>query len=140
MNEIQKEFAQKITKKLTLIPISVFFLNPVDPVADNVPDYFEKIRKPMDLHTVTKKLESDSYASVEEWRKDVNLIWKNALTYHNEGTFINSIARELMDVFKNMSETIPKSELDAWMFKVRKMQNKLDKLINSKPRNTNENV
>ena len=54
MNEIQKEFAQKITKKLTLIPISVFFLNPVDPVADNVPDYFEKIRKPMDLHTVTK--------------------------------------------------------------------------------------
>lgn len=138
MNEIQKEFALKTTKKIYSLPISVYFLNPVDPIKDNVPDYFEKISKPMDLGTVLQKLESDAYSSVDEWKKDVNLIWKNALNYHKNNEVIIMIAKELMDVFKSYTELIPRSELEAWTYKVRRMQSKLDKLINSKPEAINK--
>jgi hypothetical protein len=39
-------------------PEAVYFLAPVDPVALNIPAYFEVVKRPMDFGTVEKKLAS----------------------------------------------------------------------------------
>lgn len=133
MTKIQKLSCIKITKKLMDFPISVFFLNPVDPINDGVPDYFEKVKKPMDLNKVMVRLNEGYYPSIDEWKKDVNLIWKNALLYHTDDSIVFIIAKELQDTFKKMCENIPKTELEMWTCKIKKTHSKLMKLISAKP-------
>ena len=133
MTQIQKNYCIKVTRKIMDYPISVFFLNPVDPERDRAPDYFQKIRRPMDLGTVMKKLEGDNYSTVDKWKEEMNLIWKNATTYNNESNYIYMIAKELSDIFRKFCENVPKTEIDFWLYKVRKTHTKLMKLIESKP-------
>lgn len=65
------------------------FGQPVDAVAWGLPDYFDIIKKPMDLGTILQKLEAGgqkgrgSYLSVSQVLGDVNLIWENCYTYNN---------------------------------------------------------
>ncbi|KAH8744255.1 Bromodomain-containing protein, partial [Diaporthe sp. PMI_573] len=53
------------------------FKEPVDPVADNVPDYFEKVTKPMNLSTMKNKMDRGLYNSDEEFLADMNQIFTN---------------------------------------------------------------
>ncbi|KAK0545629.1 hypothetical protein OC861_005196 [Tilletia horrida] len=69
----------QILKKL---PEAVFFLRPVDPIADGVPTYLEEIQNPMDLGTMEKKLEADSYGSMDEFASDMELIWANCRLFN----------------------------------------------------------
>ena len=43
------------------------FLEPVDPVKFNIPDYLTVIKRPMDLSTVEKSLAAQQYHTVEEF-------------------------------------------------------------------------
>ncbi|GAA5801474.1 hypothetical protein HPULCUR_006922 [Helicostylum pulchrum] len=56
------------------------FLNKVN--KREAPDYFEVIKKPMDLGTVTKKMKNLSYRSKKEFADDLYLIYDNCLTYN----------------------------------------------------------
>lgn len=60
------------------------FKSPVDPVADNVPDYYEVIKNPMDLTTIKNKLWSGAYTNGSEFEQDVRLIHKNCFEYWSE--------------------------------------------------------
>jgi hypothetical protein len=51
-------------------------------------DYPVLIKQPMDLGTVTSKLQSDSYRWVEEMLDDLQLIWDNCKTYNHSGSVI----------------------------------------------------
>ncbi|KAH8749546.1 Bromodomain-containing protein, partial [Diaporthe sp. PMI_573] len=58
------------------------FKEPVDPIIDNVPDYFEKVTKAMDLHTIMKtKMDQELYTNDEEFLADMNQIFANCKTY-----------------------------------------------------------
>ncbi|KAI9757640.1 MAG: Transcriptional activator spt7 [Chaenotheca gracillima] len=46
------------------------------------PDYYNIIKHPMDLGSMTKKLKSISYKSKAEFVDDLNLIWDNCLRYN----------------------------------------------------------
>ena len=133
LSGIAKSQCIKITKKIQKIPISKFFLNPVDPIADQAPDYFEKIKKPMDLSKVLKNLKSDSYNSISEWKEDMNLIWKNAMHYNPKETLLYSIAKELSETFKDLSDDICISENEIWWNHIVKMNKKLQDYMETKP-------
>ncbi|KAH9892979.1 histone acetyltransferase GCN5-like protein [Xylariomycetidae sp. FL2044] len=60
------------------------FLNPVN--KDDVADYYEVIKEPMDLSTMETKLEADQYGTPEEFIKDARLIFDNCRRYNNEST------------------------------------------------------
>ena len=53
----------------------------VDPVSDNVPDYFEKVTRPMDLTTMREKMDRKEYKSAEEFLADVQQIFQNCYVY-----------------------------------------------------------
>lgn len=73
---------------------------PVDPVELGLPDYFEIIKKPMDLGTIHKKLDAGAYHAIEDFQADVNLTFDNAMTYNEKGTVVYDMAKELKVKFE----------------------------------------
>lgn len=65
-------------------PASWPFRKPVDP--NEVPDYLTVIKNPMDLSTMSKRLESDHYKSISEFTADIKLIADNCRTYNDPET------------------------------------------------------
>lgn len=61
---------------------STAFLNKVS--KREAPNYYQIIKKPMDLNTILKKLKGFQYKSKSEFMEDVLLIWKNCLTYNSD--------------------------------------------------------
>lgn len=59
-------------------------------------DYYEVIKNPMDLGTMTKKLKGCEYNSKREIVDDLNLIWANCFTYNVDPTNIYRIMGEKM--------------------------------------------
>lgn len=60
------------------------FAQPVN--RDEVPDYYEVIKEPMDLATMESKLEADAYNTLEDFLYDSRLIFNNCRKYNNETT------------------------------------------------------
>lgn len=76
------------------------FNSPVDPVELGLPDYFEVIKKPMDLGTIRKKLENNCYHSLEEFESHVHLTFDNAMLYNPEGSVVYNMAKEMKTKFE----------------------------------------
>lgn len=84
------------------------FNSPVDPVELGLPDYFEVIKKPMDLGTIRKKLENGCYHSLEEFHGHVHLTFDNAMLYNPEGSVVYNMAKEMKDKFAQDYEILIK--------------------------------
>ena len=72
------------------------FNTPVDPVELGLPDYFDVIKRPMDLGTILKKLDSNPYHSIDDFEADVRLTFENAITYNETGSDVHDMAKELI--------------------------------------------
>ena len=134
MNDVELRFAQHVTDKMAKYPISFFLLNPIDPERDNLPNYLSIIKpnEPMDLSTVSNKLKDRKYKTIDDWKKDMNMIWSNALKYNHIGDPYNMIATELMKIFRQKTEFIPRTEADEWMRKIRKLNKKIKNVSEGK--------
>jgi len=69
------------------------FMQPVS--AEDVPDYYEVIKNPMDLRTMEHKLDNNQYRSVDDFVEDAMLIVKNCRSYNPEGTVYHKCALRL---------------------------------------------
>lgn len=132
MNTMQVHYCTKITNKLYNYPISDSFRQPVNPDEDGCNDYFDRIKRPMDLGTVLQNLSENKYQSIDQWKNDVNQIWKNAMTYNDPSSPIYIIALDLSETFKKMAESIPKTPTEEWVRKLRKEHAKLQRLFKLK--------
>lgn len=133
MTSVQRRLCIEITEKIISLPIAGHFSRPVNPELDGAPDYFEIIKKPMDLSLVLKKLNDDQYTTLDKWKEDMNQIWKNAQTYNDHTTPIHAIARELSEYFRRRCENIPRNEIELWLSKVNKKHVKLMRILDAKP-------
>ncbi|EKD15365.1 uncharacterized protein L3040_001732 [Drepanopeziza brunnea f. sp. 'multigermtubi'] len=61
------------------------FRHPVDPVLENVPNYLEVIKKPMDLTTIKGKMDRDEYTTAGEFESDIRQIFSNCYEFWKEG-------------------------------------------------------
>ena len=61
------------------------FLQPVNP--KKVPDYLDKIHRPMDLQTIRENIGEKLYKSRAEFLGDVNQIVENSAVYNGENDF-----------------------------------------------------
>ncbi|GAA5960113.1 hypothetical protein JCM3765_002475 [Sporobolomyces pararoseus] len=71
-------------KLLTLLvdhPSSWAFANPVN--AQEVTDYYDVIKEPMDFATMESKLEGNSYATLDQFIYDARLIFNNCRSYND---------------------------------------------------------
>ncbi|KAI8323120.1 Bromodomain-containing protein, partial [Martensiomyces pterosporus] len=63
-------------------PVATPFLTQVK--RRDAPDYYEVIRRPMDLATMSKKLRGLQYNSKDEFAVDIQLIRDNCYAYNTE--------------------------------------------------------
>ncbi|KUI73758.1 Bromodomain-containing factor 1 [Cytospora mali] len=89
-----------------------WFLEPVDPVALNIPTYHSIIKQPMDLGTMSEKLDNGEYESANAFKADFNLVVKNCFKFNPEGTVAHMAGKDLEKVFERKW-----SEKGAWMSK-----------------------
>lgn len=82
--ELRKALMPTLEKMYLQENESVPFRQPVDPNSLGIPDYFEIIRKPMDLSTIHNKLNSGQYSDPWEYVDDVWLMFDNAWLYNRK--------------------------------------------------------
>ena len=75
------------------------FLHPVDPVALNIPDYFDIIKNPMDFGTIYQRLINGQITSEAEYVKLMELVFTNAITYNKPQDDVAFMAHELQAYF-----------------------------------------
>lgn len=84
------------------------------PSEDGVPDYFEKVKRPMDLMTIKAKMDGGDYRSDEEFAADVRQIFDNCFTYWKKGAPMyeagERLQRTFEDKFSHMNKWIAKME------------------------------
>lgn len=95
-------FCNQLAKELTskkLYNINFPFLQPVDPVALNIPNYHEIIKEPMDFSTILGKLANNQYENGDEFERDVRLIFKNCYLFNPEGNDVHAMGKKLEQIF-----------------------------------------
>ncbi|KAJ8111072.1 hypothetical protein ONZ43_g5713 [Nemania bipapillata] len=94
------------------------FKEPVRPVEDGVPDYFDKIKKPMDLSTIKRRVDRNEYSTAEAFEADVRQIFENCYTYWGRNhemsgaaeRFQKSFEEKYADMFKWLTRNADGSE------------------------------
>ena len=81
------------------------FAQPVN--RDEVPDYYEVIKEPMDLSTMEERLGNDLYPRPEDFIKDSRLIFDNCRRYNNETTPYAKSANKLEKFMWQQIKNIP---------------------------------
>uniref|UniRef100_A0A3B4XMJ3 ATPase family AAA domain containing 2 n=1 Tax=Seriola lalandi dorsalis TaxID=1841481 RepID=A0A3B4XMJ3_SERLL len=103
-------FLRDVTNRLSQDKRFKAFTKPVD--LDEVPDYAEVIKKPMDLSTVLSKIDLHQYRTVKEFLQDVDLIWQNALEYNPDRDPSDRQIRHRACALKDTVHAIITDELD----------------------------
>ena len=130
----QKKKCLKIIDDIIKRPISTMFHEPVDPVLDDVPDYFDYIKTPSDLSTVRRRLVENKYSSLQEYKNEMNLIWENAITYNGKQSFAGFIAVDLSKYFNRKFAKIEEPQSDQWINNYLKVRYLYCKLFRTVPR------
>lgn len=77
------------------------FYKPVDPVALNIPNYHNIIKKPMDLETIEKNFKQGQYTSAKEFKEHVELMLKNCFKFNPESDFVHQCGKQTEQLFKD---------------------------------------
>lgn len=105
----QLRYCATVLKGLKRHPQSAPFQVPVDPVALNIPDYFNVVKTPMDLSTISKKLEAGEYTDAEGFVADVKLMLNNCFAYNHVDSAVTKMGRSLEKYFNTAIGKMPTS-------------------------------
>ncbi|XP_030381075.1 bromodomain-containing factor 1-like [Scaptodrosophila lebanonensis] len=90
-------------------PNSTYFQKPIDAFAMGIPDYHLVVLFPMDLCTIRKRLVNNYYWQADEVVEDFELMFKNCMLYHPEGSPPYVAANELRHDFYARLALVDKS-------------------------------
>ena len=96
------KFCEKVLAELSkpkYQALSYPFMVPVDPVALNIPTYFQVIKKPMDFSKIRENLSQGQYENAKEFEVDVRQVFKNCYSFNPPGDVIHQTGREFEKVF-----------------------------------------
>jgi transcription initiation factor TFIID subunit 2 len=133
----------QIIKLLQGMDESRLFRRPVDPIQDGCPTYdvnfacranahavlryYDEIKHPMDLKTMSDRLNEGRYSTMEQFREDMDLIFKNCRLFNPPGTYPVICADLLESTFER--EWTKGSEKKLSYGEKRSIQVLLNKLI-----------
>ncbi|XVE84291.1 hypothetical protein DITRI_Ditri17bG0001100 [Diplodiscus trichospermus] len=80
------------------------FAEPVDP--EEVVDYYEIIKEPMDFGTMRAKLHEGMYTSLQQFEHDVYLISRNAMRFNSSATIYFRQARAIHELAKKVFQAL----------------------------------
>lgn len=99
---------QDIISQVMGLDNSSYFFRPVNPEADNAPEYFQRIPKPMSIFEVQEKLDNDQYTDFKSFVSDMRRIWGNAQIYNTPSSSpVYKAAEKISRKFEMMIACIP---------------------------------
>ena len=99
-DELRQHLAPTVEKLFRQEPDSIPFRLPVDPNQLGIPDYFDVIKKPMDLSTIKRKLDTGKYTDPWDYVDDVWLMFDNAWIYNRKTSRVYRYCTKLAEVFE----------------------------------------
>ena len=114
---IDKEIKSKLLKIISTIKKlkeAYEFLEPVDYIKYNIPDYLDIIKYPRDLSLIQFNLENDYYPNIQSFLNDVQLIWDNCYTYNPPKNYISKCAQICEKKFKKEFEKYFDMNIDIY--------------------------
>ncbi|XP_064288503.1 protein polybromo-1 isoform X29 [Passer domesticus] len=75
------------------------------------PDYYAIIKEPIDLKTISQRIQNGTYKSIHAMAKDIDLLAKNAKTYNEPGSQVFKDANAIKKIFNMKKAEIEHSEL-----------------------------
>ena len=78
----------------------------VDPVKSNMPDYPNIIKNPMDLGTIKNNLNSNKYAKMDEFIRDVHLVFDNCFLYNGENSYVSGLCKQVKEEFQKLFDSL----------------------------------
>ncbi|KAK0610302.1 Bromodomain-containing factor 1 [Lasiodiplodia hormozganensis] len=120
-SQLELRFAEMVINEMMKPKYRDFsypFLQPVDPVALNIPQYLKIIKRPMDLGTVHQRFKRGEYTNAKDVKIDLDLIFANCYKFNPEGDDVNKMGKMLEEVYRKtwdkktewMEEHAPASE------------------------------
>ncbi|RXN23272.1 ATPase family AAA domain-containing 2B isoform X1 [Labeo rohita] len=103
-------FLRDVTKRLATDKRFQIFSKPVD--IEEVSDYLEVIKQPMDLSTIMTKIDTHKYTVAKDFLVDIDLICSNALEYNPDKDPGDKIIRHRACSLKDTAHAMIASELD----------------------------
>ena len=102
-----------LLKKLIDHQFGWVFSSPVDPIALDIPDYFNVIKCPMDLGSIRKRLEACThYNCTESVAADIRLTFQNCIMFNDSANEFNLLARDMLQNFENDLKQL-QADMDA---------------------------
>ena len=116
-----KPATRRLTNKLILMKEYVLkpiwehqlawpFKAPVDTIELGIPDYFDIIKRPMDLGTIRERFENYFYRSSGEAMADFAQVFANCFKYNNPEHDIVAMGKELERFYLSQVEDLPEDE------------------------------
>ena len=106
MNDSWEKIAKKLMNTLWKYKDADLFHRPVDPEELNIPDYFNIIKNPMDFSTIKRKLANFTYTNLEEFHKDMTLVFDNCYTYNGRKTVIGEICTKIKNEYERLFQEL----------------------------------
>ena len=107
--EINSEIKSKLLKIISSIKKlkeAYEFLEPVDYVKYNIPDYLDVIKYPKDLSLIQFGIENNNYKKIQDFLNDIQLIWDNCHTYNPPLNQVTKCAELCEKKFKKEFEKV----------------------------------
>merc|ERR1712106_927604 len=76
------------------------------PSRKELPDYYEVIRKPVDIAKIVQRIEDDKYEDMDALERDFMVLCKNTQHYNEDGSLIFEDSIVLQSVFTNARERL----------------------------------
>jgi hypothetical protein len=100
---------------------------------EKFPDYLALIDDPQDLSTIEARLKNREYRSVREWKRDIGLIWENALAYNGGAGPIGFIVTHLKGIMEKEIKEFSRTTLTGWLNSVTELKEKLNSVLGNVP-------
>lgn len=113
MADILRQFGS-ILKQITQHKWCWPFTRPVDVAGLSLRNYYDVIKRPMDLGSIRDRMEAkdgSGYSNVREIYEDVRLVFRNAMTYNKPGTEVYMMAKALLEKFEEKWRSILEPKL-----------------------------
>jgi bromodomain-containing factor 1 len=101
-HQLELKFCETVLNEIAKKKYATFsypFMQPVDPVALNIPNYHKIIKKPMDFGTVQINLKNGEYSNAKEFYADAKLVFQNCYKFNPLTDEVHKMGKMLEELF-----------------------------------------
>lgn len=102
----------------------VFFLEPVDIVKLECPNYFEVIKQPMDLRKIQGRIDNNLYKDEDGFAYDMRLMFDNCIKYNGANHPIAPFCKVFQDAFEEKFARLKKAKEKSMITIFKKLDDK----------------